>query len=37
MSPRQRVLRCIDGRDDHTRRFYNALLDQFGRENVDWE
>lgn len=36
MSPRQRVWRCIDGRSEFTRRWYNDTLSQCNRENIDW-
>jgi hypothetical protein len=36
MSPRQRVWRCIDGRAENTRKWYNETLQSYGRDNVDW-
>jgi hypothetical protein len=36
MSPRERVLRCIDGRAARTRERYEQLLARHGREIVDW-
>jgi hypothetical protein len=37
MSPRQRVERCIAGRADKTRRWYDETLRNAGRDNVDWD
>jgi len=36
MSPKQRVYRCIDGRAEKTRTWYDNTLRSYGRENVDW-
>lgn len=36
MSPKQRVDRCIDGRAEKSRRFYDDLLRSTGRQNIDW-
>jgi hypothetical protein len=36
MSPRQRIQRCIDGRAEGTRDWYDRLLAEHGRENIDW-
>jgi len=36
MPPRQRVLRCIQGRADNTRDGYDELLRVNHRENIDW-
>lgn len=35
MSPRKRILRCIDGRANKTIKLYDNLLREFNRENVD--
>lgn len=35
MSPRQRILRCIDGRAKKTIEKYDRALREFGRENVE--
>jgi hypothetical protein len=37
MSPRQRVNRAIDLRAEATRRYYDQLLKDHGRKNIDWE
>lgn len=37
MSPKERMLRCIDGRAARTRQDYEAALKAFGRDNVDWD
>lgn len=37
MSPRQRVHRCIDGRADNAKRWYDQMLKDAQRENVDWQ
>ena len=37
MSPKERVRRCIQGRADSTRRWYEAILREHGRQDVDWE
>lgn len=37
MSPKERVLRCINGRAENTRRWYEAIYKQYRRSNVDWE
>lgn len=37
MSPKQRVYRCIDGRAEKTRKWYDNILQEYGRENVDWD
>jgi hypothetical protein len=36
MSPKERVHRCIAGRAEKTRRWYDDTLRMYGRENVDW-
>jgi hypothetical protein len=36
MSPRQRVLRCIEGRAEKTRTWYDDILRRNHRENIDW-
>ena len=35
--PKERVRRCIQGRADSTRRWYEAILREHGRQDVDWE
>lgn len=37
MSPRQRIHRCVDERARKNKAFYEQLLREFGRENVDWK
>ncbi len=37
MSPRQRVHRCIDGRAENAKRWYDRMLREAERGNVDWE
>jgi hypothetical protein len=37
MSPKQRIRRAIDGRAAKSKRWYDRLLAEAGRENVDWE
>jgi hypothetical protein len=37
MSPKQRVYRCIEGRAEKTRQWYDAVLKESGRENIDWD
>jgi hypothetical protein len=37
MSPRERVLRCISGRAEKTRRWYDNILAVNGRQNIDWD
>jgi hypothetical protein len=36
LPPRQRVLRCIDGRAANTLKWYDKALESGGRRNVDW-
>jgi hypothetical protein len=36
MPPRQRVLRCIEGRARKTRDWYDGILRDNQRENIDW-
>jgi hypothetical protein len=36
MSPRQRVHRCIDGRAEKTKAWYDRILGVNDRQNVDW-
>lgn len=36
MSPKQRVHRCIAGRAEKTKRWYDDTLRMHGRENIDW-
>lgn len=36
MSPKQRVLRCIEGRAEKTKAWYDGILSTNDRENVDW-
>jgi hypothetical protein len=36
MSPRERIDRCITGRAEKTRRWYDDTLRKHGRENIDW-
>ena len=35
-SPRERIARCIDGRAEHTRRFYASHLRAWDRPDIDW-
>jgi hypothetical protein len=37
MSPRERVMRCISGRADMSRCWYDTILAENGRKNIDWE
>ena len=37
MSPKERIWRCIDGRAAGIKKWYEAALKNFGRENVDWD
>lgn len=34
MPPRQRIERCIDGRSEYVKNFYDSLLQQFNRKNI---
>jgi peptidoglycan/xylan/chitin deacetylase (PgdA/CDA1 family) len=36
MSPRERVERCIAGRAEKSRAWYDGILRENGRENIDW-
>jgi hypothetical protein len=36
MSPHERIHRCIDGRAEHTRRFYAGHLATWDRPDIDW-
>jgi len=36
MSPKERVYRCISGRAEKTRQWYEGALRAFGRRNIDW-
>lgn len=36
MSPKERVWRCIEGRAEKTRQWYNSILLEHDRENIDW-
>lgn len=36
MSPKERVYRCIAGRAEKTRRWYDETLQVHGRKNIDW-
>lgn len=37
MSPKERIYRCIDGRAARAKRFYDQILMEGQRENIDWE
>lgn len=37
MSPKERVWRCIEGRAEKTKHWYDQILKEHGRENIDWE
>lgn len=37
MSPKERVMRCIDGRSKKTKQWYENILKAYGRPNIDWE
>ena len=37
MSPRQRLERCIDGRANKMRAWYQRTVEEHGRPNLDWE
>jgi hypothetical protein len=37
MSPKQRIYRCIEGRAQKTKQWYEATLKKYGRENIDWD
>lgn len=37
MSPKERVMRCIDGRSQKTKQWYENILKEYGRPNIDWE
>ncbi len=37
MSPKQRVMRCINGRMEKHTYYYNNLLQVINRPNIDWE
>jgi len=36
MSPKERVYRCADGRAAKSKAWYDAILKNNGRENIDW-
>lgn len=37
MSPKKRLNRCVDGRAEKTKEWYDRTVKAGGRENVDWE
>lgn len=37
LSPKERILRCIEGRAEKTKYLYAALLKEYGREDIDWK
>ena len=37
MSPKERLNRCIDGRAEKSKEWYDRILIESGRKNVDWE
>lgn len=37
MSPKQRVMRCIEGRSEKTKQWYENILKEHNRHNIDWE
>ncbi len=36
MSPKQRLYRCIEGRAEKTRAWYDRIVKEHGRANLDW-
>lgn len=36
LSPKERIWRCIDGRAENTKRWYDHIIISNGRENIDW-
>ena len=36
MSPKQKIRKCIEQRAKETENYYDKILDQMGRMNIDW-